>query len=57
MSQRRQTRYGNRGSVSQSDSDLQDQSGSPVDADEQEVEFKLSFLEALDDQQVCQKLV
>ena len=57
MSQGRQTRYGNRGSVSQSDSDLQDQSASPVDAEEQEVQFKLSFLEALDDQQVCKKLV
>ena len=57
MSQGRQTRYGNRGSVSQSDSDLQDQSASPVDAEEQEVLFKLSFLEALDDQQVCKKLV
>ena len=57
MSQGRQTRYGNRGSAPQSDSDLQDQTTRPVDAEEQEVEFKLSFLEALDDQQVCQKLV
>ena len=57
MSQARKTRQGNRGSVSQHDSELDEQTDSPVDAAEQEVEFKLSFLEALDDEQVCKKLV
>ena len=57
MSQARKTRQSNRGSVSQHDSELEDQPDSPVDAAEQEVAFKLSFLEALDDDQVCKKLV